>query len=113
MAKRFAVALGVVLLMAMTGAAQKQNQQSAADSPVVPGRITTISGFVGKDGKTLTTDNGKTVFAVANPDELLDAVGEQVTLRARIDDKKRELLVDTVHIDPRVGARLHDAAFRR
>jgi hypothetical protein len=113
MAKRLAVALTAVLLMAMASAAQKPNQQSTADSPALSERIATISGFVGKDGTTLTTDNGKTVFAVANPESLLDTVGEQVSLRPRIDDRRHELIVDTVRIDPRVGAHLHDAAFRR
>jgi len=113
MAKRLAVTLGAVLLVAMSAAARQVKQQRTADSSQPAKKIVTISGLVGADGKTVTTDGGKIVWAVTNPEALLDSVGEQVMIRARVDAQTHELQINTVRIDPTVGARLHDAAFRR
>lgn len=113
MGKRLAILLGSILLMAITVAAQNLKQQSPADPSDEARKIVTISGLVGPDGKTFTALTGKTVWTVANPEVLLDNVGEQVRIRARVDAKSHEIHVTTVRIDPALGARIEDAAFRR
>jgi hypothetical protein len=111
--KRLLIVLGSVLLMGLTAAAQNVKQQSPANPPDEARKIVTISGLVGPDGKTFTSLDGKTVWAVANPEVLLDSVGEQVRVRARVDAQNHEIHVGTVRIDPTLGARIDDAAFRR
>jgi len=113
MAKRLAAILGAVLVMALASAAQNQKQQSPASSPNSANKLVTLSGVVGPDGKTFTSVSRKTVWTVANAEALLDSVGEHVIIRARVDAQKHEIYVNTVRIDPTVGARLADAAFRR
>ncbi len=113
MAKRFAVAFAAVLFMALASAAQSAKQPGTAESSLMSAKPVTISGAVGADGKTFATANGKIVWAVANPEALLDNIGEHVSIRALIDAAKHEIQVTAVRIDPTAGARLHDAAFRR
>jgi hypothetical protein len=113
MSNRFAVLLGSVLLTVMTAAAQNLKQQSPANPPDSVMKLVTISGLVGPDGKTFTAVPGKTVWTVVNPEALLDDVGAQVRVRARIDANNREIQVTSVRIDPAAGARMDDAAFRR
>jgi hypothetical protein len=113
MAKRLAILLGSMALMVMTAAAQNLKQHTPTDPSDSAKKLVTISGLVGPDGKTFVASAGKIVWTVIDPEALLDDVGQQVRIRARIDATKHEIQVTSVRIDPTVGARMNDAAFRR
>jgi hypothetical protein len=97
----------------MASVAQQVKPQASADSSEVSKKLVTFSGKVGEDGKTFVTAKDKTVWTVINPEALLDNLDVHVRIRARVDALKHEILVTAVEIDPTVGARLADAAFRR
>jgi hypothetical protein len=113
MAKRIVAALGAVLLSALAAVAQQTKPGRSGDSTEASKKLVTISGQVGQDGKTFVSAKDQSVWKVMNPEILLDNVGGRVSIRAQVDSLKHEILVMTVQIDPTVGARLRDTAFRR
>jgi len=112
MRTRIAIMFASVLLLVMACAAQQANRNPSSSSLQISSKVLSVSGEVGADGKTLTANNS-TIWTVANPDVLLDNIGDRVRIRAHADLRKHELQVISVQLDPKVGARLDDAAFRR
>ena len=113
MTRQIIAAFAAVLLFATAGAAQQPKHQSAANSSDIARKLVTISGTVGSAGKTFAIANDKTVWAVTNPEALLDNIGDRVSLRALVDAARHEIEVFSVGIDLAAAARLRDAAFRR
>ena len=113
MTRQIIAAIGAVLLLAASGAAQQPKRESAAKSSDVSRKLVTISGTVGSTGKTFATINDKSVWTVKNPEALLDSIGDRVSLRAFVDAARHEIEVISVGLDLTAAARLRDAAFRR
>lgn len=113
MTQQIIAAIGAVLLLAASGAAQQPKRESPANSSEISRKLVTISGRVGAAGKTFEIMNDKTQWTVKNPEVLLDNIGDRVRLRALVDAASHEIQVISVGIDLAAAARLHDAAFRR
>jgi hypothetical protein len=74
----------------------------------------TLSGDVGSDGKTLTTDNDGRIWKVSNPETLRGIDARHVRVRAHVDSIQGQIQVLSVSaIVERSGIKLDDAAFRR
>jgi hypothetical protein len=111
MRKQVAAAFALVLLLTIPSRAGQSEQKPAADH--VSRKLVTIHGRVGADGKILTSENGKAVWTVANPEALIDNIGDHVSVRAHVDLAAHEIRIATVRLEPTCGALLADAAFHR
>jgi hypothetical protein len=103
----------MVLLFAIPAAARQSEQKPVAGASGHGGKLVTIRGTVGANGKVLTSEDRKTVWTVANPETLADNAGDRVSVRAQIDLAKHEIRVVTLRLSPVPGVLLADAAFRR
>lgn len=113
MAKRLSVVFGAVLFLGMATFGQQAKQETATASSPSTHQLVTFSGKISDDGKTFVSSHDKAVWKIVNPEAFLDNLGARVSIRAAVDALKHELIVTSVQIDPTLGARLHDVAFRR
>jgi hypothetical protein len=98
---------------------QAQHTDSAPyhspDARNVSKKLTSLSGKVGSDGKTLMTDKDNRIWMVSNPEALSGVDGGHVKVKAFVDTAQSQIRIVSVSAiaEEPTGVRLHDAAFRR
>jgi hypothetical protein len=108
-----AALLVLVLTCSATCSAQQAKWDRSSNSSPSSRKTVSVAGRVGTSGKTFVGDKHGGVWTVENPEILLAAVGNHVTLWGRLDPQTHALHVVAVEPDPSAGSRLEDTAFRR
>lgn len=96
-----------------------QNTDSVQDHGSCASKISkkpaSISGKVGNDGKTFTTDKDSKIWKVNNPEALSGIDGRHVKVRAHVDTAQSQIRIVSVSAiaEERGGTKFGDAAFRR
>jgi hypothetical protein len=110
--KKATLALAVAILMFLPVAANGQNTDAAAKPSKRP---TSLSGEVGRDGKTLRSDRDRRIWKVSNPEIFSGIDGRHVRVRVHMDTTLSEIRIVSVSeiMDESSGIKLDDAAFRR
>ena len=100
---------------AMVQAQQNGGIAQGSDKRKVSGKPTSLSGKVGTDGKTLTTDKDSRIWMVSNPEALSGIDGQHVKVRALLDAAQSQIRIVSVSAlaEAPTGARVSDAAFKR
>jgi hypothetical protein len=102
--------LVIPLLLAGTAAGQSNSQGRSAKP-----KVSTISGKVSPDGKSLIEKNGEP-WLVKNPGALAGREGQQVKVKCQLPSGSHDihvLSVKTVATQTKYAVNLGDAAFRR
>jgi len=102
MKKLMLVSFVFALFISMTAMAQYGGTQDPAakqDAPKADKASTkavSLSGKVGEDGKTFTSEKDGKSFTVSNPEALKGHEGHEVTVKAHVDAAKNEIHVTSV-----------------
>jgi hypothetical protein len=109
----------VAFLAIQPATAKAQNtdstQQHSSAARKGSTKPSSLSGEIGKDGKTLRADRDSRIWRVSNPEILNDIDARHVRVRAQVDATQGLIHILSVSViaDDRAGIKLDDAAFRR
>lgn len=117
--KKAALSLLIAFLICLPLVAKAgQNGRQAQERDTtgkMSGKLASISGKVGSDGKILTADKDGKIWMVSNPEALSGINGLHVRLRARVDAALRQIQIVSVSAiaENWAGTKFGDAAFRK
>ena len=111
----FVMLLAAAALSAQTTQNANAGTQADSNATKVAKRPVSLSGEVGRDGRTFVADADNRIWQVQNPDTLRGTYGQHVVVRCKVDTAHSGIQVLTVKTsaEERTWAKLDDAAFRR